>query len=804
MERELKRKFLPPNHDQILFNMFQNCTQGDRSVEVYTTEFHRLAARNDLTETESQQVSRYTNGLRPPIQDRISLVPVYTLDDAYNLAIRAETQLAKSSKTFSFPANRNKFTSGSTSQPTENSQVVTKTPAPDKGKGVTATATTTLKSTNPYARPIPGKCFKCGISGHRSSDCRGTTAKVNLTTREEGEVDDEVVSEEGDNEEVEICFAADETFCEDDTAKSCVIRRIMLAPKVTEEPSQRHNLFRTRYVVHQKIFDVIIDGGSTENIVSRTIVQQLKLPTRRHPHPYKIGWIKSIGEIRITDQCKIPFSIGKYKDELWFDVVDMDACHILLGRPWEFDKDAIHKGKENTYSFKVNGVKMILVPLIESSKPTTPHHDVKKNSLVVLSHRDFEEEIKGESVIYAIVATGSIQEGGENNIPAKLTPILSKFKSLIPSELPATLPPMRDIQHQIDFIPGSKLPNLAHYRMSPKENQILQEQVEDLLKKGLIRESMSPCAVPALLVPKKDGSWRMCVDSRAINKITVAYRFPIPRLDDMLDMLEGSKVFSKLDLRSGYHQIRIRPGDEWKTTFKTKDGLYEWLVMPFGLSNAPSTFSRLMNQVLKPFLGSFVVVYFDDILVYSKTESEHLLHLTEVLTVLDSNKLYLNLKKCSFLTNQLLFLGFIITADGIRVDEEKVRVIREWPVPKTVSEVRSFHGLATFYRRFVRNFSSIMAPITQCLKKGQFQWGDAATRSFALIKEKLTSAPLLVLPNFDKLFTLECDASIIGIGAVLSQDGKPVAFFSEKLSEARQKWTTYELEFYAIYRSIQH
>uniref|UniRef100_A0A2N9I4D7 Reverse transcriptase n=1 Tax=Fagus sylvatica TaxID=28930 RepID=A0A2N9I4D7_FAGSY len=351
---------------------------------------------------------------------------------------------------------------------------------------------------------------------------------------------------------------------------------------------------------------------------------------------------------------------------------------------------------------------------------------------------------------------------------------------------------------------GATIPNRPAYRSNPEETKELQRQVEELLAKGHVRESMSPCAVPVLLVPKKDGTWRMCVDCRAINNITVKYRHPIPRLDDMLDELHGSCIFTKIDLKSGYHQIRMKEGDEWKTAFKTKYGLYEWLVMPFGLTNAPSTFMRLMNHALRAFLGRFVVVYFDDILVYSKSLDEHIDHLHCVLTVLRKEKLYANLKKCSFCLDKVVFLGFVVGAKGIAVDEEKVKAIKEWPTPKSITEVRSFHGLASFYRRFVKDFSTLAAPLTEIVKKSVgFKWGSEQDRAFIEIKERLCGAPLLALPDFSKTFEIECDASGIGIGAVLMQEKRPIAYFSEKLNGAALNYPTYDKELYALVRALE-
>jgi hypothetical protein len=229
----------------------------------------------------------------------------------------------------------------------------------------------------------------------------------------------------------------------------------------------------------------------------------------------------------------------------------------------------------------------------------------------------------------------------------------------------------------------------------------------------------------------------MCIDSRAMNKITVKYRFPIPRLDDILDQLGGAMIFSKIDLWSGYHQIRVRLGDEWKTAFKTKEGLYEWLVMPFGLTNAPSMFIRVMTQALRPFLGKFVVVYFDDILIFSKSVAVHLEHLRQVLETLRTEHLYINKGKCSFLEQKTNFLGFIVSHKGVEANSSKVQAIREWPELQSFFDIRSFLGLATFSRRFVQGFITITVPITECLKSKIFKWTPTAAKAFDEIKQKM-------------------------------------------------------------------
>ena len=298
---------------------------------------------------------------------------------------------------------------------------------------------------------------------------------------------------------------------------------------------------------------------------------------------------------------------------------------------------------------------------------------------------------------------------------------------------------------------------------------------------------------------KKDGTLRMCIDYRQINKVTMKNKYLLPRIEDLFYQLKGVGVFSKIDLRSGYYQLRVKEVDVPKTAFRTQYGHCEFLVMPFGLTNAPATFMDLMNKVFRPYVDQFVVVFIDDILVYSKDAQEHEQHLRIVLETLREKRLYVNLSKCDFWLKEVSFLGHIVSAEGIRVKPAKIEAVVNWKLPRNVTEVRSFLGLEGYYRRFLRGFSVITFPLTKLFRKGiKFEWTDKCQNSFEQLKGMLVEVPVLMQPTSGKEYTMYSDASCIGLGCVLMLDGKVVGYESRQLKPHEQNYPTHDLELVAV------
>jgi hypothetical protein len=318
--------------------------------------------------------------------------------------------------------------------------------------------------------------------------------------------------------------------------------------------------------------------------------------------------------------------------------------------------------------------------------------------------------------------------------------------------------------------------------MNPQELIELKKQLDDMLRKGLIRPSASPWGSPVIFVDKWDGTIRLCVDYRKLNDVTIKNKYPLPKIEDLFDQMNGARVFSKIDLRTGYHQLKVRESDIPKTAFTTRYGLYKYTVMSFGLTNAPAYFMNLMNKVFIKYLDKFVMVFIDDILVYSKTEEEHEEHLRLVLGTLREHQLYAKFSKCQFWLKEVRFLGHVLSAGGSSVDPSLIKSVMEHKAPTNPTEVRSFLGLAGYYRKFVEGFSSIARSMTQLLKKDKkFECTDKCEESFQELKKRLVSAPILTMPNVTKDFDIYCDASKLGLGSVHMQGGKVIAYLSRQL-----------------------
>ncbi|XP_071918888.1 uncharacterized protein [Coffea arabica] len=578
----MRTRFVPGHYTRDLYHRLQILVQGNRSVDKYHKEMEILMLRADVQENPETIMARFLNGLRPDIAERVELQHYMELHELVDKVIKVEQRLKRRSTTRS-NFNATTYSTNHPFQPRNDSRSSPNTPMPksrfEKNKvgnssvGKPSSSTPKFEELRAQTRARDTRCFKCQGRGHIASQCPNQRTMIMMQN-------DEIVSEdETEYESIPPLEGGsdgespneEEFSTPDGHFGTALVARRALTARVKEGEFQRENIFYTRCFINQALCSVIIDSGSCTNVTSSLMVDNLMLPTRNHPRPYKLQWLNNSGE----------------------------ASHIIL----------VGRGS-----------------LTGSKK-------------VALNVHEFD-----------------------TNIPLEVKSLLQEYADIFPEDVPSGLPPLRGIEHQIDFVPGASLPNRPAHKSNPEETKELQR----------------------------------------------------------------------------------------------------------------------------------------------KSYDEHPEHFRTVMDVLRREKLYANLKKCNFCTNEFVFLGFVISAQGMKVDDQKVKAIQEWPTPRSVGDVWSFHGLAGFYRRFVRDFSTIAAPLTELIKKNEnFHWGDSQEQAFRALKHKLTHAPVLALPDFSKIFEIDCDASSIGVGAVLNQGGRPIAYFSEKLNGAALNYSTYDKELYALIQALQ-
>ncbi|GJS47260.1 putative reverse transcriptase domain-containing protein [Tanacetum coccineum] len=550
--------------------------------------------------------------------------------------------------------------------------------------------------------------------------------------------------------------------------------------------TQDSNVVTGTFLLNNHYASILFDTGADRSFISTAFSSLINIAPTPLENNYDVELAdgKIVRIDTIIRGCTLNFLDHPFNIDLM--PVELGSFDVIIGMDWLRKYHAVIVCDE----------KLVQIPY---GNETLIFHGNESNNgresrLTIISCSKAQEYMAKGCQIFLAQISAKKEEDKSEGKKLKDVPIARDFPEVFPEDLPG-LPPVRPVEFQIDLIPGAAPVARAPYRLAPSEMKELSEQLQELSDKGFIRPSSSPWGAPVLFVKKKDGSFRMCIDYRELNKLTVKNRYPLPRIDDLFDQLQGSSIYSKIDLRSGYHQLRVREQDIPKTAFRTRYGHYEFQVMPFGLTNAPAVFMDLMNRVCKPYLDKFVIVFIDDILIYSKDEKEHEEHLKAILELLKEEKLYAKFSKCEFWIPKVQFLGHVIDSRGIHVDPAKIESIKDWASPKTPTEIRQFLGLAGYYRRFIEGFSKIAKPMTKLTQKGiKFDWGEKEENAFQLIKQKLCSAPILALPEGSKDFVVYCDASHKGLGVVLMQREKVIAYASRQLKVHEKNYTTHDLE----------
>src|SRR4051794_25451824 len=545
--------------------------------------------------------------------------------------------------------------------------------------------------------------------------------------------------------------------------------------------------------VNKNTAKVLIDSGSSGNFIREKFAKESKILTREKKDPY---------EVRLADKTTlsvnhfaplVDLEIQDHTEILDLDTLPLEGNDIILGKPWLRKHNPDIDWKKNEIIIKGTNKKVTLEKDPAPRPPTIPQISaIQANKAIKHGETAFLLLIKDEKHAKEILTDDK-----------KLKELLQEYQDISPKDLPG-LPPYRSVDHAIELVNGAEPPHRSIYALSQEELKILKETLQELLDQGFIRPSKSPYGAPILFVKKKDGSLRMCIDYRALNKLTIKNRYPLPRIDEIFDRVQGAKVFSKLDLRSGYHQIRIQDKDVPKTAFRTRYGHYEFTVMPFGLTNAPATFQRLINNIFHLLLDDCVVVYLDDILIYSPDLESHHQYLQQVFDILRREKLYCKMSKCEFLKSSVEYLGHVISDKGIQVDPKKIESIQSWPAPRNLHELRSFLGLTNYYRRFIDGYAKQITALNRLLRKDQeYIWTEDYDQAMKFLQDKMSNAPILIPADPTKPFEVTADASDFAVGTVLSQDGKPVAFESRQMSPAEKNYAVHEKELLAIVHALK-
>ena len=473
--------------------------------------------------------------------------------------------------------------------------------------------------------------------------------------------------------------------------------------------STDYTTMKVRGVHGKRSLYILIDTGSTHNFIDQNIAKMLGC--RVQPSPRANVSVADGSKIAISgkiDGFTWCFQQHTFQDEMM--VIPLGGHDMVLGVQWltkfgpitwnfqELEMRFKWENKNITlHGIKKGSVREVKAKRMENKKD----NDIQLHMIYV-----YEEE-EPETVMLKSLEVNDTETLSKGPVEK----LLAEFHEVFAE--PSELPPFRaNHNHKILLVEGANPVNQKPYRYAVHQKNEIDKMVRELMEAGTIQASASPYASPVVLVKKKDNSWRLCVDYRKLNTLTVKDRFPIPLIEDLMDELGGSAVYSKIDLRAGYHQVRMEPSDIHKTAFKTHSGHYEYLVMPFGLTNAPATFQGLMNSVFQRYLRKFVLIFFDDILIYSESMEEHLIHLRIVFELMKENNLYAKRSKCAFATSKVEYLGHFIEAAGISTDPAKIKAIVEWPQPKTLKALRGFLGIAGYYRRFVEAFGTIARPLT--------------------------------------------------------------------------------------------